>query len=190
MTRCSNLAFTSLWSTAALLVVASCATRTSSLDSEADAGVSGASRRDAAVDKGPPPDPECVPKLVVDAPVPAPYAGRRSPLDVNADVLAAGNRLFVNRCAICHGSEGRGDGRGGPYVPPAADLTAKLRDEDYLFWRISEGGYDAPFCTAMPAFVNSYSERQRWELVALVRDFAGVGDAGADASDAADATSE
>lgn len=174
----------------ALLAAASCQTRTSSLESDADAGISGGSRRDGAVDKGPPPDPECVPMLVVDAPVPAPYAGRQSPLDVTADVLAAGKKLFVNRCAICHGSEGRGDGKGGPYVPPAADLTATIRGEDYLFWRISEGGYSPPFCTAMPAFVNSFSERERWELVALVRDFAGVGDAGADASDAADATPE
>ena len=127
---------------------------------------------------------ECEPNVAPDAPVPAPYGGRRNPLSPTPAILSAGKTRFDGRCALCHGSEGHGDGREGPFVPPAADLTAKVRPADYLFWRISEGGNVDPFCTAMPAFGTLYSEQARWELVAYVGDLARAGDAStADAGD-------
>ena len=133
------------------------------------------------------PSSECVPNVVSDAPVPAPYTGRRSPLSPTPPILAQGKTRFDARCALCHGFTGRGDGKEGPFVPPAADLTKRLRPEDYLFWRISEGGSVDPFCTAMPDFGTLYDERARWELVAYVRDLAGAGEASApDAGDAGD----
>lgn len=127
-------------------------------------------------------DTECTPKVPADAAVPAPYAGRRSPLPLTSNVVLAGRTRFSQRCALCHGDTGRGDGREGPFVPPAADLTALLRNEDHLFWRISEGGSIEPFCTAMPAFRALYTEQARWELVAYVRALAGAGDASTDAA--------
>ena len=126
------------------------------------------------------------PKTIPDAPIPAAYAGRTSPLVTTPAILAAGKARFLDRCAICHGSGGKGDGRGGPFEPPSANLTAEIRSESYLFWRIAEGGYTAPFCTAMPAFAGSFSERQRWELVAHLRDLAGANDAGVAGDAAAD----
>ena len=123
------------------------------------------------------PSSECTPKVVADAIVPAPYRGLQNPLPPSATVLSAGKARFDGRCALCHGLAGRGDGREGPFDPPAADLTARLRRDDYLFWRISEGGNVDPFCTAMPAFGNLYSERARWELVAYLRELGGAGDA-------------
>lgn len=138
--------------------------------------------RDARPNSGPPPE-ECEPKTVASAPIPEAYVGRTSPLVTTPAVLEAGKARFLDRCAICHGAGGKGDGKGGPYVPPSADLTARLRAEDYLFWRIAEGGYLEPFCSAMPGFAKSYSERQRWELVAHLRDLAGASAAGDAAAD-------
>ena len=149
----------------------------------ADVNIPQDARRDVQT-----PSSECVPNVVSDAPVPAPYTGRRSPLSPTPTILAQGKTRFDGRCALCHGLTGRGDGREGPFVPPAADLTKRLRPEDYLFWRISEGGSVDPFCTAMPGFGTLYDERARWELVAYLRDLAGAGDASAsDAGDAGDA---
>lgn len=148
----------------------------------ADAAVSGDGRGDAEL----PIDTECAASAAPAARVPAPYAGLRSPLSPTANVLLAGRTRFSQRCALCHGDSGRGDGREGPFVPPAADLTATLRGEDYVFWRISEGGNVDPFCTAMPAFGRLYTEQARWELVAHVRDLAGAGDAGVSDAGAGD----
>jgi len=150
-----------------------------------DDGVGGpldAGARDARPPSGPPPEMECEPKLLPSAPVPADYAGRKNPLSSTSAELAAGSARYAQRCAICHGARGRGDGKGGPYFPPSADFSAKLRPDDYLFWRISEGGYVDPFCTAMPAFRGSFTERERWELVAHIHELA-VGDAGTDGGD-------
>lgn len=182
------------WVFASLMVCAWCAACGASeapdpRGSSEEAGLSDGGRADAPRDNGPLPD-ECKPGPIADVPVPAGYAGRQSPLDLTPEVLVAAKKRFLDRCAICHGAGGRGDGRGGPFDPPSADLTARLRSEDYLFWRITEGGYDEPFCSAMPAFGKSYTERERWELVAYLRDLAGARDAstdsgGADAADAA-----
>ena len=152
-----------------------------------DAALPDGAQVDARRDNGPPAD-ECNPKPIADVPVPAGFAGRQSPIDVTPEALAAAKKRFVDRCAICHGAGGRGDGKGGPFDPPTADLTVRLRSEDYLFWRIAEGGYDEPFCSAMPAFAKSYTERERWELVAYLRELAGARDASTDAAgaDAAD----
>lgn len=154
-----------------------------------DAALSDGGRVDARRDNGPPPD-ECNPMPITDVPVPAAFADRKSPIDMTSEVLVAAKKRFLDRCAICHGAGGRGDGKGGPYDPPTADLTLRLRAEDYLFWRIAQGGYAEPFCSAMPAFAKSYTERERWELVAYLRGLAGARDAstdsaGADAADAA-----
>lgn len=181
-----------------MLIVSIAALTTGAASEACDGGTPGAAEdtgipppdgggfRDARPSSGPPPD-ECEPRTIPDAPIPAAYAGRRSPLVTTPAILEAGKARFLDRCAICHGAGGKGDGRGGPFEPPSADLTAALRSEDYLFWRIAEGGFTDPFCTAMPAFAKSYSERQRWELVAHLRDLAGASDAGVAGDGAADA---
>ena len=164
-------------------VSTACGTDDPGAVSEGDASLPDASAPDTQRYNGEPAD-ECQPKDITDVPVPATYAGKKSPLTVTPAVLMAGKARFLDRCAICHGSGGKGDGRGGPFVPPSADLTAQVRPDDYLFWRISEGGYAEPFCTAMPAFAKSFSESQRWELVAHMRELAGASDAGAADADA------
>ncbi|MBS2012595.1 MAG: c-type cytochrome [Deltaproteobacteria bacterium] len=110
--------------------------------------------------------------------VPAPYGGRKSPLIASDPrVLDAGGATYRARCTLCHGAGGKGDGPEGPADPRPADFTLQRRPDDYLFWRISLGGRDAPFCSAMPSFVYM-PELARWELVAFVQSLAPEVDAG------------
>jgi mono/diheme cytochrome c family protein len=105
---------------------------------------------------------------------PAEFAGKNNPFSDNDEAIAAGKTIFETRCVACHGLEGKGDG------PAAAALTPKpasLADstmmhdlsEGYLFWRVSEGGLNPPFNSAMPAWKTILSEEEIWQVVSYVR---------------------
>ncbi len=91
--------------------------------------------------------------------------------------IARGEALYRQHCQACHGAEGHGDGpvAAGLSHPPA-DLTHHFhtrpgQGDDYLFWRISEGGTAEPFrsqASAMPAFKSVLSEEERWDVLAYV----------------------
>jgi mono/diheme cytochrome c family protein len=103
--------------------------------------------------------------------VAAEYKGRTAPTNASAD---AGERLFGAQCASCHGTGGNGDGPVGKALNPrAADLTdASMHDavgDDYLYWRISEGGAINPFHSAMTPFKSVLTEQERWDIVAYLR---------------------
>ncbi len=95
------------------------------------------------------------------------------------ELLALGQRLYQDKCAICHGE--KGDGRGeAAYLlyPRPRDFTQpifKIRstpsgslptDED-LFRTISEGMAG----TAMPPWKDELSENERWALVYFLKTF-------------------
>lgn len=104
------------------------------------------------------------------AQVPAPYAGRSSPVKTDADSLARGAAVFTANCATCHGDGGMGDGPAGASLNPAPAAvahTSQMMGDDYLFWRISEGG--APFTTAMPVWREVLTEQERWDVINYVR---------------------
>jgi len=103
---------------------------------------------------------------------PAEYAGKKNPMDGDAAAAVAGKGTFNIYCASCHGQSGQGDG------PAAVSLDPKPQDlaghemevgDDYLFWRISEGGMMEPFKSAMPAWKDALSEEQIWEIIAYLR---------------------
>ena len=167
----------------ASVLAAACSDATDAPSSVADSSTADTAAPDA---RRPLPDAEDVTCDAGDASTespPAPYAGRTNPVAGQRSAINAGQATFGVRCAFCHGPVGKGDGPEGPKHPPPADLTAKRRDDDFLLWRISTGGRDAPHCSAMPAFAASLTETQRWQLVAFVRTLepAAVADAGADA---------
>lgn len=104
------------------------------------------------------------------AQVPAPYGGLSSPVKADAESLARGAVVFTANCATCHGDGGMGDGPAGVSlnpVPAAVAHTSQMMGDDYLFWRISEGGVS--FTTAMPVWKEALTEQQRWDVINYVR---------------------
>ena len=55
-----------------------------------------------------------------------------------------------------------------PKPKPLATEMKSLQD-DYLFWRISEGGAFAPFASAMPAWKSILSADEIWQVIAFLR---------------------
>ena len=51
-------------------------------------------------------------------------------------------------------------------APAAIAHTSQMSGDDYLFWRISEGG--VPFETAMPVF-KALEEQDRWDVIDYIR---------------------
>ncbi len=104
--------------------------------------------------------------------IPAEYAGKTNPL--GSDAASAGQAIYVVQCASCHGDSGKGDGPAGKALtPPAANLVesnAKYGD-DYLYYRIAEGGTMNPYNSSMPPFKNVLSADEIWQLVAHINTF-------------------
>ncbi len=78
--------------------------------------------------------------------------------------IAAGRSLFQANCAQCHGDGGRGDGPLAPGLdPPPLDLSihVPLHPDGELFGFIRNGIPE----TAMPAFIDRFSELQIWNLI-------------------------
>src|SRR3990167_8913357 len=92
----------------------------------------------------------------------------------STDVIASGKSVYEQRCAVCHGIEGKGDGPAQQFLyPKPRDLTAgkfKIRstpslptDDDLL--RIISNGIPG---TAMPGWA-ALPMRERKDIVAYVK---------------------
>ncbi|GJM41106.1 MAG: hypothetical protein DHS20C20_13880 [Ardenticatenaceae bacterium] len=106
------------------------------------------------------------------APIPEEYVGLSSPVAATEESLTRGGDLFTTLCATCHGDGGMGDGPAAANLDPAPVAiahTSQMLGDDYLYWRISEGGQDDPFNSAMPAWGQGLSEQDRWDLINYVR---------------------
>jgi mono/diheme cytochrome c family protein len=98
--------------------------------------------------------------------VPAAYAGKTNPL--GSDAAGEGAAVFKSNCEMCHGSQGHGDGPASGSLDPKPKNLAALQenaDDDYLFWRISEGRPG----TAMVAWKGILTEEQIWQVVSFLR---------------------
>src|SRR5262245_24751619 len=76
--------------------------------------------------------------------IPSTAASEKSPLTVDANVLAAGKKLFNDRCAKCHGLRGKGDGpEGDESHQEDMDLTvagrATRNSDGVVFYKIWNG---------------------------------------------------
>jgi putative copper resistance protein D len=87
----------------------------------------------------------------------------------NAISVANGMLLYGESCAVCHGAAGYGDGPAAADLKPKpADLTARhaaTHTAGDLYWWLSHGIKE----TAMPAFEQSFSEDERWDLINFLR---------------------
>jgi mono/diheme cytochrome c family protein len=87
------------------------------------------------------------------------------PLDPAA--AARGKALFATLCTSCHGPEAKGDGPVSAKFPQAPNLrhvSICKRSDGYLYGTLTAGG------KAMPPMREGTTARQRWDLVAFVRD--------------------
>lgn len=101
---------------------------------------------------------------------PAAEARKKNPVAANESSLAAGQKIYLKRCAACHGKTGNGDG------PDAADLgihPAKLSDpvtraetDGELFWKITVGK------KPMPNYATRLSATDRWNVINYLRSLA------------------
>jgi mono/diheme cytochrome c family protein len=103
------------------------------------------------------------------ATIPAEYAGLTNPIVADEVSLARGAEAYAS-CAACHGDGGLGDGPAAATldpVPPNIARTSQMMGDDYLFWRISEGG--SQFETSMPGWEATLDEQTRWDLINYIR---------------------
>ncbi len=104
------------------------------------------------------------------AKIPEPYAGQVNPVPADEVSFDRGGEIYAQNCATCHGDGGMGDGPGGSNLDPApAPIahTSQMMADDYLFWRISEGG--TTFGTAMVPYGDMLEEQARWDVINYVR---------------------
>jgi mono/diheme cytochrome c family protein len=96
----------------------------------------------------------------------------KNPLAPSQVNLTVARQIYDARCVNCHGDTGKGDGSEAMmYDPQPADLSdaekmSKVTDGE-IYYQITEGR------KPMPSFKNRLSESERWQLVVLVRSFAG-----------------
>ena len=100
---------------------------------------------------------------------PAAEAQKKNPVAATQSALAAGQKIYSNTCAMCHGKTGDAD---GPAVIELNIHPAKLSDPNLatesdgaLFWKITTGK------KPMPAYGKRLSETDRWHLVNYIRTF-------------------
>jgi mono/diheme cytochrome c family protein len=103
-------------------------------------------------------------------PVPDEAKQLKNPLQPSSAQLNSAKKIYLDKCANCHGDTGKGDGRDAArYDPQPADFTDLKRmtgvTDGELFYKISEGK------KPMPVFKTKLSENERWELVLLIRSF-------------------
>ena len=101
---------------------------------------------------------------------PAGEAQKKNPVSADESSLAAGQKIYLRRCAACHGKTGNGDG------PDAVDLgihPAKFSDpgmreetDGALFWKITGGK------KPMPDYGRRLSPTDRWNVINYLRTLA------------------
>jgi mono/diheme cytochrome c family protein len=103
--------------------------------------------------------------------VPAEAKARVNPAPRTPEALADSMMIYEDKCARCHGEEGKGNGpEAKMYSTKPADFTdsAKMSasTDGELFFKITEGR------RPMPSYKGSLTEEQRWKLVHFLRTFA------------------
>ena len=104
--------------------------------------------------------------------IPPEAKSMKNPLTPSEVNTTEAKRLYGDQCANCHGDSGKGDGLDAMmYDPSPSDLTdaakmSKVTDGE-IYYQITEGR------KPMPSFKKKLTEQQRWQLVILVRSFAG-----------------
>lgn len=91
--------------------------------------------------------------------VPEGYEKAVNPIKATAESIAAGKQMFEQRCATCHGADGKGVLQG---MPDLTDhhMMSEMSEGD-IFYKITEGVQG----TSMPPWEDVLTEEERWHLV-------------------------
>jgi mono/diheme cytochrome c family protein len=102
---------------------------------------------------------------------PASRAQKPNPVVADSTSIAVGRKIYMQKCAKCHGDSGKGDGPDALELKlhPAKFTGSAVRDESdgALYWKISVGK------GGMPDFGKRLSPNDRWHLVNFLRTFGG-----------------
>lgn len=105
--------------------------------------------------------------------IPSVFRGLVNPLAGDDSAITKGHALYITHCMECHGETARGDGVEADSLDHAVtDLTDEHHanlDDDYMFWRIHQGGDIAPFHSAMPSFADTLSDNEIWKTITYLR---------------------
>ena len=95
----------------------------------------------------------------------------------SADAAAVrGSIAFRTYCVLCHGADGRGDGRAAKlYTPRPANLTVSPFGDAYKEMIIRGGGASVGRSSFMPPWGDELSEEQIHDLVAFLRELRKTG---------------
>jgi mono/diheme cytochrome c family protein len=100
---------------------------------------------------------------------PAIETAKKNPVSAGQSSVAAGQKLYAQYCAACHGPSGNGDGHAAGELRIDPAKLSDLRDESdgALFWKITNGK------KPMPGYGTRLSASDRWTLINYIRTLAG-----------------
>jgi mono/diheme cytochrome c family protein len=108
-------------------------------------------------------------KIVQEWQAPADALSLNSPFKDNQDAARIGREFYLQRCADCHGKEGKGNGYLSKTLQkPPTNLASQLvqaNSDGELFWKITNGK------SPMPSSRIRFTDEQRWYIVAYLRTF-------------------
>lgn len=106
-------------------------------------------------------------KILQEWQAPVEAANILNPFKDRSDAAKIGRELFMQRCASCHGSEGKGNGiLSKTLLKPPTNLASQMvqaNSDGELFWKITNGK------SPMPANRIRFNDEQRWYIVAYLR---------------------
>ena len=98
--------------------------------------------------------------FVAFAKIPERARARRNPFEADPDAVAAGNKLFAQHCAECHGKTAEG----GRKAPSLRAEEVQKATPGMLFWILSNGVVRR----GMPVW-SKLPEPERWQIVSFLK---------------------
>jgi mono/diheme cytochrome c family protein len=116
--------------------------------------------------------------LALALPVLAANGEESLPRDTPEAAIVRGGIVFRTYCVLCHGPDGKGDGRAAKmYTPKPANLTVSPFNDGYKEMIIRGGGVSVGRSAFMPPWGDELSNEQIHDLVAFLRELRKTGQA-------------
>ncbi len=116
--------------------------------------------------------------------LPTKYVSIENPLPWTQENIREGGILYTQHCAMCHGDSQDGNGLfARAWHPKPANFrdsgTIAQLDENYLYWRIKEGGPGLPkgsidYRSTMPVWAEVLTDEEIWKVIMFEYTNAGV----------------